>query len=169
MRILKITIIFITMFIIQSCINPFAPKLVQPLIDETVLTNQRTIEGLFKNFRYSYNFKDTAVYSRLLAEDFVFVYRNYDIGADLSWGKFEDLKTTYGLFQSASNINLIWNDSYLSIGDSSEMNIQRAFSLTIVFSPNDIVQLQGKANFKLTFNRKDSIWQIKYWRDDTYF
>jgi lysylphosphatidylglycerol synthetase-like protein (DUF2156 family) len=57
----------------------------------------------------------------------------------------------------------------LSIGDSLEKNIQRAFSLTIVFSPNDIIQLQGKANFKVKFNPVDSIWQITYWRDDTYF
>jgi hypothetical protein len=167
-RSLKV-LLAIFLFSLVGCVNPFAPKLVEPRQNETILTDQKTIDGLFKNFSYAYNFKDTAVYSKLLSEDFVFVYRNYDLGADLSWGKFEDIKTTYGLFQSASNINLIWNDSYLSIGDSLEKNIQRAFSLTIVFSPNDIIQLQGKANFKVKFNPVDSIWQITYWRDDTYF
>jgi len=161
---------FIIFFsILIGCVNPFAPKLIDIQENQTILTNQKTIEGLFINFSYAYNFKDTTVYSKLLSEDFVFVYRNYDLGADLSWGKLEDIKATYGLFQSASSINLIWNDSYLSIGDSLERNIQRAFSLTIVFSPNDIIQLHGKANFKVKFNPIDSIWQITYWRDDTYF
>jgi hypothetical protein len=154
---------------ISGCINPFAPKLVESGKTESVLTDQKTIEGVFQNFKYSYNFKDTIVYSKLLAEDFVFVYRNYDVGVDRSWGKSEDVKTTYGLFQAASYIDLIWNDTYLVIGDSTEKNIQRGFSLTIVFSTNDVVRLQGKGNFKLKLNPIDSVWQITYWRDDTYF
>ncbi len=152
-----------------GCFNPFAPKLVEDNSTQSILSSQSTVEGVFQNFRYSYNFRDTVVYSKLLSEDFVFVYKNYDIGVDKSWGKFEDVKTTYGLFQAANYIDLIWNDSYLMIGDSVEKNVQRGFSLTIVFSTNDIVRLQGKGNFKLRFNPIDSIWQITYWRDETYF
>ncbi|MGB9770705.1 MAG: hypothetical protein ACPLX7_01850 [Candidatus Kapaibacteriota bacterium] len=152
-----------------SCINPFAPKLVEVNKPESILTNQKTIDDVFQNFRYAYNFKDTVVYGKLLADEFVFVFRNYDLGVDRSWGKSEDLKATYGLFRAASYIDLVWNETYISIGDTLEKNIQRGFSLTIVFSTNDVVRLQGKGNFKLKFNPADSIWQITYWRDDTYF
>ncbi|MCX7908133.1 MAG: hypothetical protein N2560_01260 [Ignavibacteria bacterium] len=162
-------IAFTLFFGLNSCINPFSPKLIEDASNESILTDQKTIEGVFQNFRYSYNFKDTVVYSKLLSEDFVFVFRNYDVGVDRSWGKSEDVKSTYGLFQAATNIDLIWNDSYLVIGDSVEKNIQRGFTLTIVFSTSDVIRLQGKGNFKLRFNPVDSIWQITYWRDDTYF
>ncbi|QLH54207.1 MAG: hypothetical protein CH6_2951 [Candidatus Kapaibacterium sp.] len=158
----------LTLFLV-SCLNPFAPKLVETSRPESILTDQKSPEGVFQNFRYAYNFKDTVVYSKLLADEFVFVYRNYDIGVDRSWGKSEDVKATYGLFQAVNYIELIWNDTYIAIGDSLEKNIQRGFSLTIVFSTNDVVRLQGKGNFKLKFNPIDSIWQITYWRDDTYF
>lgn len=157
------------MFILTCCINPFAPKLIETSNNESILTEQKTIDGVFRNFQHSYNLKDTVVYSKLLSDDFVFVYRNYDVGVDRSWGKSEDVKTTYGLFQAATYIDLIWNDSYIVIGDSTEKNIQRGFSLTIIFSPNDVIRLQGKGNFKLRFNTIDSVWQITYWRDETYF
>ncbi|MFN3306363.1 MAG: hypothetical protein ACK42Z_04145 [Candidatus Kapaibacteriota bacterium] len=160
-------ILWIVLF--NSCVNPFAPKLIDSTNNEAIVTDQKTIDGVFRNFQYSYNLKDTVVYSKLLSDDFVFVYRNYDVGVDRSWGKSEDIKTTYGLFQAATYIDLIWNDSYIAIGDSLEKNIQRGFSLTIIFSPNDVVHLQGKGNFKLRFNSVDSIWQITYWRDETYF
>lgn len=165
----KLLLIFIPLTFFVSCLNPFAPKLIEEEQFQSILTDQKTIEGVFQNFRYSYNFKDTVVYSKLLSDDFVFVYRNYDVGVDRSWGKSEDVRATYGLFQAANYIDLIWNETYLVIGDSVEKNIQRGFSLTIVFSTNDVVRLQGKGNFKLRLNPKDSIWQIFYWRDDTYF
>ncbi|MGQ9819128.1 MAG: hypothetical protein ACUVQ1_04300 [Candidatus Kapaibacteriales bacterium] len=152
-----------------GCINPFSPKLIEIDNSAPILSDQSTIEGVFQNFRYAYVFEDTLVYSRLLDDNFSFVYRNYDLGVDVSWGKEQDLKATYGLFQSASNIELIWSESYLMIGDTNETNIQRGFSLTIVFSPNDIVRLQGKANFKLLYDKNKSIWRIVYWRDETYF
>ncbi|MCX7879469.1 MAG: hypothetical protein N2517_02290 [Ignavibacteria bacterium] len=166
MRIFKIIIGFL---LLASCINPFAPRLVEPLDKGTIITDQKTIEGVFKNFQYAYNFKDTLVYSRLLSNNFVFVYRDFELGVDKSWGKEEDVRATFGLFQSSTNIDLVWNDAYLTFGDSLEKVVQRGFYLTIVFSANDIVRLQGKANFKLIFNPFDSIWQISYWRDETYF
>ncbi len=166
---MKIYILLILIILISGCLNPFAPKLVEEATPKGIITDQKTIEGVFQNFRYSYIFKDTSVYSRLLDENFVFVFRNYDIGVDVTWGKEEDLRTTFGLFQATSNIDLIWSDSYFSFGDSTEQIVQRGFSLTLNFSPSDVVRLQGKANFKLIFDTKDSIWKINYWRDETYF
>lgn len=152
-----------------GCSNPFAPKLIEGENTFPILSDQRTVEGVFQNFRYAYVFQDTLVYSRLLDDNFSFVYRNYDIGADVSWGKEQDLKATFGLFQAASTIELIWSETYLTIEDSIETNVQRGFSLTIVFSTNDVVRLQGKANFKLIYDKLNSVWKIIYWRDETYF
>jgi hypothetical protein len=153
----------------QSCINPFSPKIIDSEIDAPIISDQKTIDGVFQNFRYSYVFEDTLVYSNLLDDNFTFVYKNYELGVDVSWGKEQDVRATFGLFQAASNIDLIWNETYTSIGDSLEKNVQRGFSLTIVFSPTDVVRLQGKANFRLIFYPSDSIWKITYWRDETYF
>ncbi len=154
---------------LQGCINPFSPKVVDSDFGTPIISDQKTIDGVFLNFRYAYVFEDTLVYSKLLDEDFTFVYKNYELGVDVSWGKEQDVRTTFGLFQAASNIDLIWNDTYTSIGDSIERNVQRGFSLTIIFSPTDVVRLQGKANFRLIFYPQDSIWKISYWRDETYF
>lgn len=161
--------LFISIMPFFGCLNPFAPKLVEKESTAPILSDQSTIDGVFQNFRYAYSFKDTLVYSLLLDNNFSFVYRNYDLGVDVSWGKEQDLKATYGLFQAASNIDLIWNDSYLTIGDLKETNVQRGFSLKIVFSPDDVVQLEGKANFKLKYDEVQAAWKIIYWRDETYY
>lgn len=169
MKNFQLIILLSTINFFFGCINPFSPKLIENNSSLPILSDQTTIEGVFQNFRYAYVFQDTLVYSRLLDENFTFVYRNYDLGVDVSWGKEQDLKATFGLFQAASNIELIWSDSYLMIGDTNEINVQRGFSLTIVFSANDVVRLQGKANFRLLFDKYKSIWKIVYWRDETYF
>lgn len=169
MRKIQLIILLLTINSFFGCVNPFSPKLIKSNSAMPILSNQTTIEGVFQNFRYAYVFQDTFVYSRLLDKNFTFVYRNYDLGADVSWGKEQDLKATYGLFQAASNIELIWSDTYLMIGDTNETNVQRGFSLTIVFSANDVVRLQGKANFRLLLDKNKSIWKIVYWRDETYF
>lgn len=169
MKISQLIIFLFTIKFFSGCANPFSPKLIENNSTKPILSDQTTIEGVFQNFRYAYVFQDTLVYSPLLDDNFAFVYRNYDLGVDVSWGKEQDLKATYGLFQAASNIELIWSDSYLMIGDTNETNVQRGFSLTIVFSANDVVRLQGKANFRLLFDKNKSIWKIVYWRDETYF
>ncbi|NLO18559.1 MAG: hypothetical protein GX121_01555 [Ignavibacteria bacterium] len=152
--------------LLQAC-NPFAPRLAEDIVDINIISDQKTVEGVFDNFRYAYIFKDSLVYCNLLADDFVFVYRNYDQGVDISWGRDEDMRTTAGLFQASQTLDLVWNDAILSIGDSLNKDLWRGFNLSIVFSPSDIVNVQGRANFRLTRNLEKDIWQISKWRDES--
>jgi len=150
-----------------SCTNPFAPSRLFSEEDSNLLGDQKTLDGFFKNFQYSYNFKDTIVYSNLLAEDFIFTYTNYDIGVTSSWTRPEDMLTTSRLFLAAQKLDLLWNDILSNDGDNLNRNISRSFNLTIVFSPSDVVRLYGKANFRLRREDTNSIWKLALWRDES--
>lgn len=152
--------------ILLSCTNPFAPALSDNISESYVLGDQSTIDGFFKNFRYAYIFKDTSVYGNLLNDDFTFIYKNYDeMGVDKSWGREEDMLTTYRLFQAASNLDLIWYDSGIEIGDSLLLDVSRSFALTIQFNPTDIISIQGKANIRLHRQHQEDDWKMLSWRD----
>lgn len=156
------------MFFPVSCINPFAPGwddsetngICPPLTE---------IDGVFCNFKNAYTFKDTSLYGTLIAPEFTFVYRDYERGVDVSWGRDDEMRSTYGLFQSAQTILLLWNNIVASSGDSISQTIIRGFSLTITFNPADIVRVDGYAN--LTFQKRpdDQHWQIVRWRDESNF
>lgn len=150
-----------------SCTNPFAPGLADTDQDAPVISDQKTVEGIFENFRYAYIFKDTLVYGNLLADDFTFIYRNYNDNVDYSWGRDQDMMTTSGLFRAAQNLELIWNDVVIAIGDTVLKDISRGFNLSIVFGPSDIVNIQGRANFRLKRQNTDEPWKIFQWRDES--
>ncbi len=156
-------------FIVQSCTNPFAPALFDGKTDDEVLGDQRTIDGLFKNFRYSYILKDTLVYGNMLNDDFTFIYRDYDQGVDKSWGRNEDMIATNGLFNGSQSLDLIWNEVLVSIGDSVLKDISRGFTLTVVFNPSDQIRVQGRASFRLVRESDRHEWKILQWRDESNF
>ena len=165
----QILILIITAFIIYSCTNPFAPKLDSTESGNGLLGDQRTIDGIFQNFKYSYLFKDTVIYGKLLHDNFTFTFKNYDRepAFEESWGRNEEMLTTYRLFNSAQNLDLIWSDMYFAFGDSLMMNISRGFQLSIVFSPIDIISLNGKVNLDIVRNSTAEPWQILNWRDES--
>ncbi|MBL8007977.1 MAG: hypothetical protein JNJ56_10620, partial [Ignavibacteria bacterium] len=88
-----------------SCENIFSPKLDEST-PTSILTDQKTVEGVFQNFKYAYTFKDSTVYGNLLNEDFVFTYRDYGSGFDVSWDRATDMRTTNGLFQNSQKIEV---------------------------------------------------------------
>jgi len=153
--------------VLAPACNPFAPKLDDGAGSNPIITDQMSIEGVFENFRYSYIFKDTLVYGKLLADDFMFIYRNYDLGVDVSWGREEDMRTTWGLFNTAQSIDLIWNEVIVSVGDSLVRDISRGFNMTIVFSPTDNVPIQGRAYFRLARSEVTDPCKIQTWRDES--
>jgi hypothetical protein len=154
-------------FFVCGCVNPFAPRLLDEPSDGGGLTDQRTPDGLFQNFRIAYLTKDTLTYGKLLAPSFTFLYRNYDRGVDLSWGRDEEMIATNGLFQAAQNLDLVWNDIVLAAGDSLLYDVSRGFVLTITFSPTDVVRIQGRVNLRLVRSRSDEPWTIAIWRDES--
>ncbi len=159
--------VFIT---IAGCINPFAPA----LDDETssairLISDQTDIEGVFKNFQYAYTFKDTTIYGNLLADNFIFSYRDYEQGYDVSWGRDEDVRITYLLFNSVQRIDLVWNNIISSSIDSTEAIVVRGFNITFVFNPTDIIRVDGRVNLNLEKNKATNKWLITRWRDESNF
>ena len=117
----------------NSCVNPFAPSIDENLgSNEGLISNQTDIGGVFQNFQYAYTFKDTLIYRQVLDKSFTFTYRDYDLGADVSWGRDDEMKVTYGLFQNSQRLDLIWNNIVSMTGDSTR--IIRSFNLTITFN-----------------------------------
>lgn len=150
-----------------SCDNIFSPK-----IDESgsgeLITDQKTIEGVFTNFRYAYTFKDTSVYSALLTDDFVFTYKDYETGYDVSWDKPTEMRTTSRLFQNSQKSEIIWNNIVVYLGDSLNVNVVRSFNLTITFNPSNIVRLYGLADMNFTRPTSDGTWRIIKWKDQSF-
>ncbi len=161
--------IFLACFIL-ACTNPFAPGIKDQENSSDILGDQKTIDGVFANFKYSYIFKDTLVYGKLLANDFTFIYKNPE-SPDLnkSWGRSEDMVSTNNLFNGTENLNLIWDDVLVSVGDSTQQDISRGFTLSVTFSEQDKVYLYGKVIFTLTRENEMEIWKIKKWIDESYY
>jgi hypothetical protein len=79
------------------------------------------------------------------------------------------MKTTYGLFENAEQLDLIWNNIVLSVEDSLSANIVRGFNLTITFNPTDVIRLDGRVNLSLNRATVVSKWQITKWIDESNF
>lgn len=158
------------MLVFAGCFNPFAPTWEESEgASKGLISDQTDIEGVFKNFQYAYTFKDTTIYGGLLADNFVFVYRDYDNGYDVSWGRDEDVRITYALFNSVQKIDLIWNNIVSSSIDSSQAIIIRGFNLTFTFNPTDIIRVDGRVNLTLEKNKATNKWLITRWRDESNF
>jgi hypothetical protein len=153
--------------VFYSCENIFSPKL-DDTTPTSIITDQKTVEGLFQNFKYSYTFKDTSVYSNLLTDDFIFIYRDYNSGFDISWDKTTEMRTTSGLFNNSQKLELIWNNIIFQSGDSLQQNLKRSFNLTITFNPSDIVRLNGFADMTLRRISPEDVWRISKWRDESF-
>jgi hypothetical protein len=161
-------LIFLVPLLLAGCKNPFAPAFdATNSSNGNLISDQKTIDGVFQNFQYSYAIKDSSIYGNLLYNEFKFIYRDYDQGFDVSWGRDEDMKATYGLFQNAQQLNLIWNNIILSTEDSLSANIVRGFNLTITFNPTDVIRLDGRVNLFLSRATPDSKWQITQWIDES--
>lgn len=159
-------IIAIVPLLIGAC-NPFAPAISTDDLNFPVEGDQKTVNGLFQNWRYSYIFKDTVAYGQLLDEDFIFLYRNYDEGIEYSWRKQVDMIATNNLFISTQTIDLVWNETIFDIGDSLYRNVAKSFNLQITFDQSDITRINGRANIELRRQSVDSIWRILTWIDES--
>lgn len=153
-----------------GCKNPFAPGL-DTSTDQSgsILGDQHTVDGVFRNFQYAYTFKDTTIYGQLLDPNFAFVYTDYDNAIDITWGRQEDMHTTYGLFLSAQNLDLTWNNTVAFSGDSLTTNVTRSFTMTITWNASDADHVVGYANFTLVRPTQQSVWKIVRWRDESNF
>jgi hypothetical protein len=79
------------------------------------------------------------------------------------------MKTTYGLFQNAQKLDLIWNNIIISNQDEFTANIVRGFSLTVTFSPTYIERIDGRVDLSLRKDPITSRWEITRWDDESNF
>jgi len=156
--------------LVIGCTNPFAPKFDESISDiRPPLSDLKNVQGVFQNFQYAYTFKDTTIYGEFISDDFVFTFRDYDQGFDVSWGRDEEMRVTNGLFQNSQRLDLIWNNIVLITEDSTIANIVRSFNLTITFNPTDVVRIDGRVNLSLRKNFNTDKWQIIRWIDESNF
>lgn len=153
-----------------ACTNPFAPALKESEQISAILGDQTTVDGVFQNFRYSYIFQDTVVYGQLLHPDFTFIFKNFDKnGLDESWTRDEEMRITYRMFEASENLDLIWSESLIEIGDSLTKDISRGFTLNIYFSPTDYINIDGRVNLRIERESSANDWLISRWRDESNF
>ncbi len=172
MQIKHIRTIGILCCVVVVACNPFAPSFDDSLEQQTsVLSDAKTYEGVFENIKYAYMFRDTTVYSKLLASNFIFCYVDYDRGMEIAWGRDEEMRITYQLFQHVQRLDLVWNQiASLSVDSSNtSMTVSRNFNLTVTFNPSDIIRVDGYANLRLGRSTSNESWQIISWKDESNF
>ena len=167
-KILAIVLVMSSFLVNMSCLNPFAPKLDTELGKQSC-NDLKIIDNVLCTFRNAYAFKDTTLYGSILATGFTFSYTDYDRSVEVTWGRDDEMRSTYGLFQSVQSLTLVWNNEISSSGSDTLRSIIRGFNLTVTFDPNDVVRVDGYAN--LTFVRQSvgDSWRILHWRDESNF
>jgi hypothetical protein len=165
-------LIILPMFLLFGSCNPFAPGLDESINQGgSIVGDATTIDGVFDNVKYAYTFRDTTIYGQLLNSDFAFVYRDYDRGVEVTWGRDEEMQTTRGLFQNVQRLDLVWNNIIALSTDSlsRQASVSRNFNLTVTFNPSDIIRIDGYATFALARADAQKTWRIVRWRDESNF
>jgi len=170
-RRLRPSLLGLVLILIAAC-NPFAPEFDDSIgPNDSILGDARTVDGVYQNVRYAYTFKDTTIYGQLLHPDYSFVFRDYERGVDVSWGRNEEMRITYELFRNVQRVDLVWNNIVALTSDSTNTNsvVSRNFNLTFTFNPTDVVRVDGFATLTLTRGGSSDAWQIVRWRDESNF
>jgi hypothetical protein len=152
---------------LAGCLNPFAPGLDSSPAESSC--NPLTVDGVFQCFQNAYTFRDTTIYGQLVDRNFVFVYFDYDISIDVTWGRDDEMRTTYQLFQNAQKLDLIWGAILSSTTDSNQVSVVRGFNLTVTWNPTSVESASGYANMTFARNRSVDPWKIVQWRDESNF
>jgi hypothetical protein len=167
MKKVQLTLLILLLAIAPSCLNPFAPKLDTSPAQSSC--DPKSIEGVFQCLKVAYAFKDTTVYAPLLDESFVFIYRDYELNVDVTWGRDTELRSSFNLFQNAQRLDLIWNNQIPATTDSTSVNVVRGFNLTITLNPAEIYSISGYANITMNRTSPAAPWKIVRWRDESNF
>ena len=166
------TRLIVPLLLVMASCNPFAPALDENLDEgSSILGDPTTVDGVFQNMKYAYTFRDTSIYGQLLTGDFNFVFRDYDRGVDVTWGRDEEMRTTGGLFRNVQRLDLVWNniDSLSNDSRNTLTSVTRNFNLTVTFNPSDIIRIDGYANLTLARARSQDAWHLIRWRDESNF
>jgi len=153
--------------LVTGCFNPFAPELTRSLEPaDLIVTQQKSPLEVLQNFKVSYIFKDSLLYSNLLDTAFIFRFYDYDMGTsgqEVSWMRDTELRTTGKLFRHFEIIDLIWNSTIRESVSDDSSKLTKKFDLTLVSSETSY-HITGTAEF--TFRKCwDDRWRIVEWYD----
>ena len=155
--------------LLASC-NPFAPEYDENgLADVNLLGDPTQIEGFFQLFKNGYELRDTTIYGRLFAPDFIFSYYDFDLGQEINWDRATELNISYNLFQSVQLINLDWNYYTQLDTTATEAFVVRNFNLTIDENEQTSFSGSGRARLRLRREKPGDIWKAYSWFDDSDF
>lgn len=156
----------------ERCFNPFAPKPIDSLELNQIITQQKTPEEVLQNFKYAYAFRDSVLYSNLLDSSFVFIFFNPNYGTsgiDENWTRDDDLRTTGRLFRNFNvKRDITWNNTIYKFQDDSlgVAEIAKSFHLNLI-SDDVIRNITGNAIFTFRRSPQDSVWRITRWKDNS--
>ena len=154
-----------------TCMNPFAPKSIDSLELNRLITNQQSPDEVLTNFKYAYTFKDSTLYSNLIVSSFVFVYFDPNLGTSgrfVSWGRDDELRTTGRLFRNFSVIDLTWNSTIYSIEQETIAESSKSFRLSLS-NADETITISGNAIFSFKLDEKENVWRITRWKDESSF
>ncbi len=163
---LSICLAVVVLALASGC-NPFSPAVGGS--STTQFGDPHTMSGYFQAFQYAYEFKDTSVYSTLLASNFIFSFHDYNQGVDVQWGHDDEMQTTATLFQNIQTLSLLWGDVIDAEGNATDTTVTRAFSLDVTFNESDIEHVGGNAVFHLQRATSSDVWRAVSWQDESTF
>ncbi len=154
---------------LAGCLNPFAPGLEDGDPFGDFLGDPTTIEGFFTRFQNAYQFRDTTLYGPLIHPNFTFTFRDEDNNVDVSWGRNDEMNSTYRLFINSSDIRIQWNNiiSLETNFEQTQAQVLRRFDLTVVLEASDVIRTDGAVNFVMTRPDSTESWQLLSWRDES--
>jgi len=157
---IRIFILLSALFFV-SC-NVFAPEY-EKFDNLLSPDNNRTIEGLMKNFVYSYTFKDSFLYEQVLDEGFVFQYDNDGVFG--SWTKDEDVMITKRMFRSFKKIDLVFNTEFPQSTSMPDTTIFTSFRISF-YSGDEVISLTGYSKFIFKkYTDTETNYTISFWED----
>ncbi|MEX0686931.1 MAG: hypothetical protein WD267_08845 [Balneolales bacterium] len=156
-------------YAVSTCINPFAPGELDGDPFGSLLGDPTSIEGFYSRFQNAYEIRDTTMYGELIHSDFIFTFRDQDRNVDVSWGRSEELSSTYNLFNQSIDIQLRWNNfiSRLTNEDETRSQVVRRFELSVAVRGNETLRTDGSASFLLVRSDSSESWQLLNWRDES--
>ncbi len=155
--------------VLTGCINPFAPGELEgdPIAD--LLGDPSTIDGFYTRFQSAYELRDTSLYGPLIHPDFTFTYRDDNRNVDITWGRSEEMNSTYNMFFQSYDITLRWNNITQEIvrDEKTDAQIIRRFNLRVIISPSESYRTDGSASFRLVRADSTANWRLISWRDES--
>jgi len=148
---------------LPGCLNPFAPQLGD--VAGELWDPQTSIGGLLRNFRTSYNLRDSLRYADLIADEFVFQYFNVDQQRFDEWYRDTELRATGGLMRSTDHLDLRWGPWVTELDTFSQPDTTVEFTITFSLSVGQQISLSGFARFRARTG-SDGRFRLVLWRDD---